>query len=59
MRKLTFAELAFEVVTKFVSPEDIPRTELRDIINRSFSVFRSPGEINPALILFLQPYDII
>jgi predicted transcriptional regulator len=40
---MTFAELAFEVISSYVSEDDVPKVALADIINRSFEKFRSPG----------------
>jgi hypothetical protein len=42
MRKMTYIELSYEVISKFVHPEDIPEEKLKDIIHRSFSTFRTP-----------------
>lgn len=36
-QKLGYADLAFEVMSRFI--DDIPSTDLRDIINRSYSTF--------------------
>lgn len=43
MRKLSFPQLAFAVISRFVSEEDVPHQDLKDIIDRSYSTFRSPG----------------
>lgn len=43
MRSLSFPELAFAVVSRYVSEEDIPHQDLKAIIDRSYSTFRSPG----------------
>ena len=43
MRALSFPELAFAVVSRYVSEEDIPHQDLKAIIDRSYSTFRSPG----------------
>jgi threonine synthase len=43
MRTLKYSDLAFEVISKFVRPSDIPSNTLRDIIERSFSTFRTSG----------------
>jgi predicted transcriptional regulator len=40
---MTFSELAFEVISSYVSDEDVPKEALADIIDRSFKSFRSPG----------------
>lgn len=44
MRKMTYSELAFVVLSKFISEDDVPAAALRDIVNRSFATFRSSGE---------------
>jgi len=38
-QKLSYAELAFEVMSRFI--DDIPSSDLRDIINRSYMTFSS------------------
>lgn len=43
-RGLTYPELAFEVISRFV--DDIPADDLRELINRSYSTFTHP-EITP------------
>mmetsp|Transcript_13298 Transcript_13298/g.12894 ORF Transcript_13298/g.12894 Transcript_13298/m.12894 type:complete len:514 (+) Transcript_13298:74-1615(+) len=48
MRKMTYIELSYEVISKFVQPEDIPEDKLKDIIHRSFSTFRTP-EVAPVV----------
>ena len=45
MRGMTYIELSYEVISKFVGPEDIPTAKLKDIIHRSFSTFRTPGNV--------------
>lgn len=41
MRDMTFSDLAFQVISKFISEEDIPSVALKDIVDRSFSSFRT------------------
>jgi threonine synthase len=43
-QKLTYAELAFEVMSRFV--DDIPSSNLKDIINRSYATFTAE-EVTP------------
>ncbi len=43
MRGLSFPELAFAVISRYVSEEDIPHADLKSIIDRSYSTFRSAG----------------
>ncbi|KAL6854109.1 threonine synthase-like protein [Trichoderma novae-zelandiae] len=49
-RDLSFPELAFEIMSLYVSPSEIPPADLKDIIARSYSTFRSP-EITPLVRL--------
>ena len=42
-RTMSFQDMAFEVISRFVSEDDIPKDTLRKIVNKSFSKFRSPG----------------
>jgi hypothetical protein len=39
-RDLTFEELAFEIMSLYVSRDEIPADDLKDIIQRSYSTFR-------------------
>jgi len=41
-----FNDLALEIVSLYVSEADIPRTALKDVIDRSYSTFRS-AEVTP------------
>lgn len=50
LRGLSFIDLAYEIISKFVGPEDIPSSTLKDIIRKSFSVFRSK-DITPSIWL--------
>lgn len=43
MRKLTYSELAYEIISLYVHKEDIPADVLKSIVNKSFSSFRTPG----------------
>ncbi|KAL7813768.1 threonine synthase-like protein [Trichoderma gracile] len=47
---LTFPELAFEIMSLYISPSEIPPADLKDIIAHSYSTFRSP-EITPLVRL--------
>jgi hypothetical protein len=44
MRGMSYSDLAYEVISAFVSADDIPSDTLKDIVNRSFATFRSPGK---------------
>lgn len=41
-RDLSFEELAFNIMSLYISPSEIPSEDLRDIIKRSYSTFRHP-----------------
>ncbi|KAH6604870.1 threonine synthase [Trichoderma cornu-damae] len=47
---LSFPELAFEVMSQYISPAEIPPADLKTIIARSYSTFRSP-EVTPLVHL--------
>ncbi|ODH15724.1 threonine synthase [Paracoccidioides brasiliensis] len=49
-RNYSFQELAFEILSLYISPSEIPLEDLRNIINRSYSTFRSP-DITPLVTL--------
>jgi len=40
MRNMPYSDLAYQVIAKYVGPEDIPSDVLKDICKRSFSKFR-------------------
>jgi predicted transcriptional regulator len=58
MRKMTYIELSYEVISKFVHPEDIPEEKLKDIIHRSFSTFRTP-EVSIYMYIYICMYICI
>ncbi|KAM3546987.1 hypothetical protein ARSEF1564_000028 [Beauveria bassiana] len=39
-KDLSFTDLAYEVLSLYISPEEIPPADLRDIIQRSYAMFR-------------------
>ena len=45
-RSLSYADLATEVIAKFVKDDEVPRDVLRDIVHRSCGAFRS-DEVTP------------
>ncbi|KAL7932293.1 tryptophan synthase beta subunit-like PLP-dependent enzyme [Trichoderma chlorosporum] len=47
---LGFPELAFEIMSLYISPSEVPPADLKDIIARSYSSFRSP-EVAPLVQL--------
>ncbi|KAJ4864369.1 pyridoxal-phosphate dependent enzyme domain-containing protein [Trichoderma breve] len=47
---LSFPELAFEIMSLYISPSEVPPADLKDIIARSYSSFRSP-EVTPLVQL--------
>lgn len=49
-RDLSFQELAFQILSLYISPDEIPPEDLKDIITRSYSTFRHP-DITPLVEL--------
>lgn len=49
-RDLSFNELAFEILSLYISPSEIPPEDLKDIIGRSYSTFRHP-DVTPLVHL--------
>ena len=41
-KDLSFSDLALEVLSLYISPTEIPREDLKGIIDRSYSTFRAP-----------------
>lgn len=41
---MSYSDMAFEVISKFVGPEDVARDSLKDIVDRSFATFRHKGK---------------
>ncbi|PSR85538.1 tryptophan synthase beta subunit-like PLP-dependent enzyme [Coniella lustricola] len=39
-KDLSFSELAFKILSLYVSPSEIPSTDLKDIIDKSYATFR-------------------
>lgn len=44
MRRMSYPELAFEVISAFVQDDEVPANDLRKIINASFESFRHTGK---------------
>jgi len=42
-RSLSYEEVAYEVMSLYIGPNDIPAADLKDIIKRSYSTFRDPA----------------
>jgi threonine synthase len=40
-KDLSFSDLAYEILSLYISPAEIPSADLKDIVNRSYSTFRS------------------
>jgi threonine synthase len=54
----SFEDLAFNIMSLFVSPDEVPSDDLKDIIKRSYSTFDHPErtplvELDPEQNLFL------
>jgi threonine synthase len=47
---LSFSELAFEILSLYISSSEIPSADLKTIIDQSYSTFRAP-EITPVVTL--------
>ena len=47
---LSFEDLAFQVLSLYISPAEIPSAALKDIIKRSYSTFRV-SDISPTVTL--------
>ena len=41
---MSYVELAYDIISRFVGPEDVSRNALKDILTRSFATFRTDGE---------------
>lgn len=49
-KHLKFSDLAFEILSLYISPSEIPHRDLRDILDRSYATFRHP-DITPLITL--------
>jgi threonine synthase len=49
-KDLSFSDLAFEILSLYISPSEIPLADLKEVINRSYSTFRAP-ETTPLMTL--------
>ncbi|KAK4243005.1 tryptophan synthase beta subunit-like PLP-dependent enzyme, partial [Corynascus novoguineensis] len=49
-KDLSFVDLAFNVLTLYISPSEIPDEDLKDIIRRSYATFRS-DDVTPLVHL--------
>ena len=47
-RGLSFEELAFEIMSLYIGPDDVPPEKLKHIINRSYATFRE-REVTPVV----------
>ncbi|KAH6860859.1 threonine synthase, partial [Alternaria rosae] len=52
-KNLSFADLAFEIFSLYISPSEIPAADLKDIIHRSYSTFRAQ-DVVPTVTLDKQ-----
>ncbi|GJE93407.1 threonine synthase [Phanerochaete sordida] len=52
---LSFAELAVEVLALYIDPAELPRAELRALVDRSYSTFRAP-DVTPLRPLHGRTY---
>lgn len=49
-RENSFEQLAFEILSLYISPAEVPSADLKDIIARSYGSFRAP-DITPLITL--------
>lgn len=49
-KNMTFNELAFQILSLYISPSEISSQDLKDIVERSYKTFRTP-EITPLISL--------
>ncbi len=49
-KDLSYQDLAYKVLSLYISPSEIPAEDLKDIINRSYSTFRA-SDITPLVQL--------
>ncbi|KAG5971984.1 hypothetical protein E4U55_000976 [Claviceps digitariae] len=49
-KDLSFSDLAYEILSLYISSSEIPSADLKDIINRSYSTFRN-SEVTPLVHL--------
>ncbi|RDW66003.1 putative threonine synthase [Coleophoma cylindrospora] len=49
-KNLSFSDLAYEILSLYISPSEIPSADLKEIINRTYSTFRAP-ETTPLVTL--------
>ena len=47
-RGLSFEDLAFEIMSLYIGPDDVPPAQLKDIINRSYATFRD-SDVTPVV----------
>jgi threonine synthase len=50
MRGMSYVDMAYTVISRYVGPEDVPADKLKDIVQRSFATFRTP-EVTPVVKL--------
>lgn len=49
-KDLSFSDLAYEIMSLYISQYEIPSPDLRDLVNRSYSTFRS-DQVTPLVQL--------
>ncbi|KAK1776297.1 tryptophan synthase beta subunit-like PLP-dependent enzyme [Copromyces sp. CBS 386.78] len=49
-KDLSFTDLAYNIISLYISPSEIPAEDLKDIINRSYATFRTP-DVTPLVHL--------
>lgn len=49
-RNLSFQDLAFEIFSLYISPSEIPSSDLKEIVNKSYATFRA-DDVTPVITL--------
>jgi len=57
-RGLSYPELAYEVMSLYIKPTDVPAADLKDIINRSYSTFREK-DVTPTVPLGVDGLNVL
>ena len=57
-RGLSYEELAHEVMSLYIGPDDIPKAELKDIIDRSYGTFRD-RDVTPVVPLGVDGLHVL
>ena len=50
-RNLSFQSLSLEILSLYISPTEIPRNDLKELIDKSYSTFRNVEDVTPLVEL--------